>query len=84
MSNTKGDERQNLTVSLDRAIVRKAKILAARRSISISALLARQIEILVDEDEAYLRAERQAIDLLDKGFHLGRAPLAQRDGLHER
>ena len=84
MANPKGTEKQNLTISLDRQTIQMAKILAARRSTSISGLLARQIEILVGEEEAYERAERQAISLLDQGFHLGGVIRASRDELHER
>ena len=76
--------KQNVTISLDRQTIQKAKILAARRSISISGLLARQIEILVGEEEAYERAERQALALLDQGFHLGGRIRVSRDELHER
>jgi len=84
MANAKDAGKQNLTISLDRQTIRMAKILAARRSTSISGLLARQIEILVGEEEAYERAERQAMSLLDQGFHLGGAIRASRDELHER
>jgi hypothetical protein len=76
--------KQNVTISLDRQTIRKAKIVAARRDTSISGLLARQIEILVGEEESYERAERQAVDLLDKGFHLGGAKPVSREELHER
>jgi len=76
--------KQNVTVSLTRQILRKAKILAARRDTSISALLAQQIEALVGEDEAYERAEPHATALLDEGFHLGGVIRATRDELHER
>jgi hypothetical protein len=76
--------KQNLTVSLPRQTIRKAKILAARRGSSISGLLAEQIEILVGEEEAYERAERQATTLLDQGFHLGGVIRATRDEWHER
>ena len=48
MSDQKNNEKQNLTISLDRHTIRMAKILAAKRSTSISGLLARQIEILVE------------------------------------
>jgi hypothetical protein len=84
MARSKDNGKQNLTISLDRQTIQKAKIVAARRSTSISGLLARQIEILVGEEEAYERAERQAISLLDQGFHLGGAIHASRDELHER
>jgi hypothetical protein len=76
--------KQNLTISLDRQTIRKAKIVAARRDTSISGLLAQQIEILVGEEEAYERAERQAVALLDEGFHLGGDAPAGREELHER
>jgi hypothetical protein len=84
MEDTRDNGKQNLTISLDRQTIRKAKIVAAKRSTSISGLLARQIEILVGEEEAYERAERQAMSLLDQGFHLGGVIRASRDDLHER
>jgi hypothetical protein len=84
MAKTKDNEKQNLTISLDRRAIQNAKILAARRSTSISGLLARQIEILLGEEEAYERAERQAMALLEQGFHLGGVIRASRDDLHER
>jgi hypothetical protein len=76
--------KQNVTISIARETLRKAKILAARRETSISGLLAKQIEILVGEEEAYERAERQASALLDKGFHLGGVIRSSRDQWHER
>jgi len=77
-------DKQNITVSLSRNVLRKAKILAARRETSVSGLIAREIESLVGEDEAYERAERQATALLEKGFHMGGLIRASRDELHER
>lgn len=76
--------KQNVTVSISQQTLRKAKVLAARRGSSISGLLAQQIEILVGEEEAYERAERQATSLLDQGFHLGGRIRASRDEWHER
>ena len=84
MAISKRNHKQNVTISLDREIIHKAKIVAARRSTSISGLLARQIEILVGEEEAYERADRQALALLEEGFHLGGEILVSRDELHER
>ena len=66
MADLEDTGKQNLTLRLDRQTIRMAKILAAKRSTSISGLLARQIEILVGEEEAYERAERQALTLLDQ------------------
>jgi uncharacterized protein DUF6364 len=76
--------KQNVTLSLERQTLRKAKILAAKRGTSISGLLARQIEVLVGDEEEYEHAERQALALLDQGFHMGGVIRASRDELHER
>lgn len=76
--------KQNLTISLDKQTIQKAKIVAARRATSISGLVERQIEILIGEDEAYERAQRQAEALLETGFHLGGRIRATRDEWHER
>jgi hypothetical protein len=84
MKTAKNTEKYNVTISLDRKTIQKAKIFAARHSTSISGLLARQIEILVGEEEAYERAERLAMTLLDEGFHLGGVIRVSRDNLHER
>lgn len=82
---TSGESRkQNLTVSLSRQTIQKAKVIAARRATSISGLLAQQIEDLVGEEEAYERAQKEALSLLEKGFHLGGVIRATRDELHER
>ena len=84
MASSRDSTKQNVTISLNRQTLRKAKVLAARRATSISGLLAEQIEVLVGEEEAYERAQRQATTLLDQGFHMGGAIRGTRDELHER
>lgn len=84
MKARKRSAKQNLTVSLDQQTIQKAKILAAGRSTSVSDLVARQIEELVGQEEAYERAKRQATALLDQGFHLGGTIRTTRHELHER
>jgi hypothetical protein len=76
--------KQNVTVSLSREVLKKARILAARRETSISGLLAQEIESLVENEEAYARAELQALELLEKGFHMGGVIRASREDMHER
>jgi hypothetical protein len=76
--------KQKLTVSLETSVIRKAKIIAARQSTSVSELAARQIESLVDKDEQHGRAKRHALALLENGFHLGGKVRVRRDELHER
>jgi hypothetical protein len=77
-------QRQNLTVSLSVQTIRKAKVLAAKRSTSISGLVAEQIEALVNDDDAYEKAHKEALALMKRGFHLGGEHRISRDELHER
>jgi len=84
MAHDTPQRKQNVTVSLSADTIRKGKVLAARRSTSLSGLLAEQIESLVGADEAYERCERAALAMLDKGFHLGGVISATREELHER
>jgi hypothetical protein len=84
MASPRNEQKQNLTISLSRQLLKKARILAARRETSISGLVAQEIESLLEEEVAYERAERQALMLLEKGFHLGGVVPAGRDKLHER
>jgi hypothetical protein len=76
--------KQNLTISISPDTVRKARILAARRSTSISSLVAEEIEKLVGAEEAWERSKRTALVLLEDGFHLGGRIAVSRDELHER
>ena len=78
------NKKQNVTISLSTDTIQKAKMLAAKRSTSISGLLAEQMESLVGKEEAYERAQRAALALLRKGFHLGGKVMLSRDKLHER
>jgi hypothetical protein len=75
--------RQNLTIQLDRETIRSAKVLAAKRGTSIGALVAAQIRELVQAEDAYESARGHALELLERGFHLGGGRL-DRDALHER
>jgi hypothetical protein len=82
-------QKQNVTVSLSVQTVHKAKVLAAKRSTSISALVAEQIESLANEDDAYEDdayelAAPAAIALMQQGFHMGGGPKVSREELHER
>ena len=76
--------KQNITISLDRELIRQARVIAARRGTSVSGLLAAELARTVAEDETYQQAQRQAISMLDKGFPMGGQPLPPRDELHER
>jgi predicted transcriptional regulator len=74
----------NITLKLDRELVRRAKVLAAERDTSVSALVTEQLEKAVREREGYEQAKGRALAILKKGFDLGYKPPASRDELHER
>ncbi len=77
-------QKQNLTVSLKRETIQKAKVLAARRNTSVTRLLADYVEEIVARDERYAAAQRAALDYLDKGFPMGGQIAADREDWHER
>jgi hypothetical protein len=56
--------KQNLTVQLDGEVIQQAKVLAARRGTSVSALVAMEIRKLVTEDERYEAARQRAEEAL--------------------
>ena len=66
-----GVSMQNLTLKLPAETIRKAKVVAAERGTSISALVTEKIEELVGEDAAYAAAKRRALEWLQQGWHLG-------------
>ena len=76
--------KQNITLSLDRDLIRQARQLSARKSTSVSKLLSEELERLVREHEQYARAKRRALTTMKKGFHMGGRITATRDELHDR
>lgn len=80
----KKPEKANVTLKVNKNLLRKARIKAAREGTSLSALLAQFIEKAVEEDEAYEAAKRRALARLAKGFDLGFTPPKSRDELYDR
>ena len=76
--------KQNITLSLDKDLIRQAKLLSARKSTSISKLLSEELERLLRKHEQYEQAKRSALAALKKGFHMGGLLKASRDDLQER
>lgn len=77
---------QNVTLAIPKDILRKAKILAVQRNISLSGLLTQTLTDLVAHREAYEQARQRNIALLKRGFELGSQGKAnwKREELHER
>lgn len=72
----------NLTVQLDQAVIRRAKVIAAKRGTSVSGLVARDLSELVDQDERYEDAMRRAREILARATARGGRSW-RRDELHE-
>ena len=76
--------KQNLTVRLEATVIRKARVLAAERGSSISALVSQTIDEMVAQAESYESARRRAIAFLDRSFRFGKLRQGSRDDLHAR
>ena len=76
--------KQNITISLEKDLILKAKVLSARKQTSVSKMLGDQLKGMVDQEEQYQYAKRKALADLGRGFHMGGSIAATRDELHER
>lgn len=76
--------RQNITLRLDKELIRKAKVLAAQQGTSVSGLLTRYLEQILHEEEVYETARQQALTWLERGFHLGGEIPCPREQWHDR
>lgn len=80
------DETQNVTLSIPKQVLRKAKILAVQKETSLSAMLTNALVELVNDHEAYDQARERNIKTLMVGLNLGSMGVSpvRRDDLHER
>lgn len=76
--------KQNITLSVDREVIRKVRVLAAQRQTSVSGLLSQELIRIVDREERYERAKAAALRNIRRGFHWGDTLLGSREELHER
>jgi hypothetical protein len=76
--------KQKITVSIEKELLRRAKLIAAKKETSVTELLTQQLAKIVSEDEEYDLAKKRALAILRKGFHLGGRIIARREELHER
>jgi predicted transcriptional regulator len=53
-----------LTIQLDSDVIRRARVVAAKRGTSVSALVARELDQLVAREERYEDAHRRALELI--------------------
>ncbi len=75
--------KRNLTVELDDEVIKKAKVVAAKRGTSVSRLVAMQLEDLVEEDVRYEEARERAQKALANAKPRG-GRTWRREDLYER
>ena len=74
--------KRNLTIQLDEATIRQAKIIAAHRGLSLSSLVAQQLSELAEADQRYERARAVALAALADTTG-GGAPSWHREDLYD-
>ena len=76
--------KQNITLSIEKDIIKKGKIIAAQKDTSICKMLSEQLKQIIDREEQYEAAKRSALQTLKKGFRLGGKITWKREDLYER
>ena len=64
-------EKQNVTISVSKDILKKAKHIAINRQTSLSRLLADALEDIVEREDTYNRAKARQVAAMKDGFNLG-------------
>ncbi len=75
--------KHNITVAIEAALLKKARAVASRRGLSVSALLADELRALVNQDAQFTAARKRALGLFLTPLALGGIPLP-REAIHER
>jgi Family of unknown function (DUF6364) len=78
------NKKKNLTLKLDAHLIQVAKVEAAKRGSSVSALVAEKLEEIASQGDQYERARKRALALMKEGWNLGWKKPKSRDELHER
>jgi predicted DNA-binding ribbon-helix-helix protein len=79
-------ERQNTTLSLPKDLLLKIKHIAVDRQTSVSQLLAKTLEEIVQKEDFYVKARSYHLKILEKGIDLNTKGEInwKRDDIHER
>jgi hypothetical protein len=76
--------KQNITLSIDRELLKKGKLLAAQQDTSISNLLSEMLASIIHQHDRYHAAKRDALKDMEQGYHLGGQITWSRESLHDR
>jgi len=76
--------KQNITLSIDKELIKNARVLAAKRQTSVSRILSEELQKLIEDSNKYELAKKKALNYINRGFHLGGEITVSREELHER
>jgi len=76
--------KQNITISLDKALIQTGKVIAAQRGTSLNRMLRLELERIIQNARQYDMAKQKAIAAMKSGFHSDMDRYPSRDELHER
>ena len=79
-------ETQDITLSLPKEIFLSFERIAIRRKISVSGLITKALETLIEQEDAFTNAQRRHLRWLEEGFDLGASgqAMTQQNELHKR
>ena len=79
-------EKQNITLSLPREILKKGKMLAAKKGISLNELVRELLQATTENDEEYQASAERQIRRMKEGIQLGtKGKISwKRDQLYQR
>jgi hypothetical protein len=76
--------KQNITLAVEKKLLKQARAIAAERGLSVSALLSGELARLVDKEGNYRRAKTRAVARLESPLHLNFTNKLSRESLHDR
>ena len=76
--------KQNITLSIEKELIKNARVLAAQRQTSVSRMLSEELQKLIEDSNKYELAKKRALNYISRGFHLGGTITVSREELHER
>ena len=76
--------KQNVTLSIEKDILKKGRVIAARKETSISKMISGVLKDIVENDDRYEAAKRNALQVLKRGIRLGGRITWKREDLYDR
>ena len=76
--------KQKITLTINASLLTQARLLAARKELTVERYCERLLEAPADANRKYELHQRQALALMEHGFDLGGAKYLTREQAHTR